>query len=126
MREVRALQAAARLLWVRMTRGTSILVERKRRCAFALARALLHRPAILILDEATTGLDSESEDGICARIRDMVKNEGLTVIAVTHGESWRRMADSIYKLSDGNILAVEAGAPAEVVPISKANPALTA
>ena len=102
------------------------MISGGQRQRIALARALLHRPAILILDEATTGLDSESEDGICARIRDMVKNEGLTVIAVTHGESWRRMADSIYKLSDGNILAVEPGAPAEVVPISKANPALTA
>jgi len=92
----------------------------------ALARALLHRPAILILDEATAGLDRESEEAICARIRDMVMADGLTVIAVTHGEAWRQMADSIYKISDGNILAVEPGAPAEVVPISKANPALSA
>jgi ATP-binding cassette subfamily C protein len=92
----------------------------------ALARALLHRPAILILDEATAGLDRESEEGICSRIRDMVTGEGLTVIAVTHGEAWRQMADSIYKLSDANILAIEPGAPAEVVPISKANPALSA
>jgi ATP-binding cassette subfamily C protein len=86
----------------------------------ALARALLHRPAILILDEATAGLDRETEEAICARIRDMVASEGLTVIAVTHGEAWRQMADYIYKLADGSILPVEATMPAEVVPISKA------
>jgi ABC-type lipoprotein export system ATPase subunit len=55
----------------------------------------------------------------------MVTTEGLTVIAVTHGEAWRQTADSIYKLSDANILPVEPGSPAEVVPISKANPALS-
>jgi len=102
------------------------MISGGQRQRIALARALLHRPAILILDEATTGLDRDSEEGICARIRDMVKNEGLTVIAVTHGDAWRQMADSIYKLSEGSILAVEPGAPAEVVPISKTSPALTA
>ncbi|MEZ5832266.1 MAG: ABC transporter ATP-binding protein [Dongiaceae bacterium] len=92
----------------------------------ALARALLHRPAILILDEATAGLDRETEEAICGRIREMAQHEGLTVVAVTHGEAWRQMADSIYKVSEGNILPVEPGAPAEIVPISKANPALSA
>ncbi|HET6159347.1 MAG TPA: ABC transporter ATP-binding protein [Dongiaceae bacterium] len=92
----------------------------------ALARALLHRPAILVLDEATAGLDRETEEAICAHIRDMVTSAGLTVVAVTHGEAWRQMADHIYKLADGNILPVEAGPPAEVVPISKASPQLTA
>lgn len=102
------------------------MISGGQRQRIALARALLHRPAILILDEATAGLDRESEEAICARIRDMVRDEGLTVIAVSHGEAWRQMADRIYKLSDGNILAVEPGAPAEVVPISMAGPALSA
>jgi ATP-binding cassette subfamily C protein len=102
------------------------MISGGQRQRIALARALLHRPAILILDEATAGLDRESEEAICSRIRDMVTAEGLTVIAVTHGEAWRQMADSIYKLSDANILPVEPGTPAEVVPISKANPALSA
>ena len=102
------------------------MISGGQRQRLALARALLHRPAILILDEATTGLDRESEEAICARIREMVRDEGLTVIAVSHGETWRQMADRIYKLSDGTISAVEPGTPAEVVPISKVNPALSA
>jgi ATP-binding cassette subfamily C protein len=102
------------------------MISGGQRQRIALARALLHRPAILILDEATAGLDRESEEAICARIRDMVRDEGLTVIAVSHGETWRQMADSICKISDGSIVPVEPGTPAEVVPISKANPALSA
>jgi ATP-binding cassette subfamily C protein len=92
----------------------------------ALARALLHRPAILILDEATAGLDREAEEAICTRIRDMVASEGLTVIAVTHGDTWRQISDEIYKLADGKIVPVGATIPAEVVPISKANAPLSA
>jgi ATP-binding cassette subfamily C protein len=105
-------------------RGQAISGGQRQR--IALARALLHRPAILILDEATTGLDRESEQAICTRIREMVRDEGLTVVAVSHGEAWRQIADRIYKLSDGHIMAVEPGAAAEVVPISKANPAFSA
>ena len=56
----------------------------------------------------------------------MVEREGLTVLAVTHGEAWRQMADRIYKIADGSIVPVEPGTPAEVVPLSKANPALSA
>jgi ATP-binding cassette, subfamily C, bacterial len=102
------------------------MISGGQRQRIALARALLHRPAILILDEATAGLDRETEEMICARIREMVAREGLTVLAVTHGEAWRQMADRIYKIADGAILPVEPGTPAEVVPLPKANPALSA
>jgi ATP-binding cassette subfamily C protein len=102
------------------------MISGGQRQRIALARALLHRPAILILDEATAGLDRETEETICTRIREMVQQGGLTVLAVTHGEAWRQMADRIYKIADGSIVPLEPGAPAEVVPISKANPALSA
>ncbi len=92
----------------------------------ALARALLHRPAILVLDEATAGLDRETEAGICGRIREMVDKEGLTVVSVSHGEAWRAIADRVYRLADGEIIAVEPGAGAEVVPLGKPGPALSA
>jgi ATP-binding cassette, subfamily C, bacterial len=102
------------------------MISGGQRQRIALARALLHKPAVLVLDEATAGLDRESEEAICARIRDMVASDGLTVIAVSHGEAWRQMADGIFKLADGNILPIEPGAPADVVPIGKAAPTLSA
>jgi ATP-binding cassette, subfamily C, bacterial len=96
------------------------MISGGQRQRIALARALLHRPAILVLDEATAGLDRESEEAICTRIREMVASDGLTVIAVSHGEMWRQMADRIYKVADGQITPVP-GTSAEVVPISRSN-----
>jgi ATP-binding cassette subfamily C protein len=105
-------------------RGQKISGGQRQR--LALARALLHRPAILILDEATTGLDRESEEAICARIREIVHEEGLTVLAISHGDIWRQMAHHVYRIADGKIAPVEPGTPAEIVPISKAPPPLSA
>ena len=102
------------------------MISGGQRQRIALARALLHRPAILVLDEATTGLDRESEEAICTRIREMVEQDGLTVIAVSHGEMWRQMADYIYRMADGRVVPDSRGAQGEVVPISKPSPTPTA
>ena len=99
------------------------MISGGQRQRIALARALLHRPAILVLDEATAGLDRETEAGICGRIREMVDKDGLTVISVSHGEAWRAIADRVYKLADGKLLPLEPGAGAEVVPLAKPGPA---
>jgi len=85
----------------------------------ALARALLHRPAILILDEATTGLDRETEAAICAGIREMTVNDGLTVLAVSHNDAWRTIADTMYKISNGSILPFEHDTGAEIIPLGR-------
>jgi phospholipid/cholesterol/gamma-HCH transport system ATP-binding protein len=50
----------------------------------ALARALVHRPKILMLDEPTTGLDPARTGAIHRLIRDTQKNHGLTVVMVSH------------------------------------------
>jgi ATP-binding cassette, subfamily C, bacterial len=98
------------------------MISGGQRQRIALARALLHRPATLILDEATTGLDRESEEAICMRIREIVQEEGLTVLAISHGDTWRQMADRIYEIADGKIVPVEPGTTAEVVPIKPSRP----
>ena len=66
----------------------------------SIARALLHRPALLILDEATTGLDPSTEQAICAHIRDLTRSDGLTVLAVSHQPAWQQVADLVYTLHD--------------------------
>ena len=49
-----------------------------------IARALLHQPQLLLLDEATVGLDVQSRAGILANIRSLVETEGISVFWATH------------------------------------------
>jgi ATP-binding cassette subfamily C protein len=67
----------------------------------SIARALLHKPRLLILDEATTGLDPETEAQICEEIQHLCQEKGLTVLAISHQPAWRRVADRVYVLSGG-------------------------
>lgn len=65
----------------------------------AIARALVHRPQLLILDEATTALDPDTEAAICdtvARLRGEV-----TVLAITHERELVERADRVYRIEGG-------------------------
>jgi ABC transporter fused permease/ATP-binding protein len=68
----------------------------------AIARALLKDPAILILDEATSSLDSESERLVQEALEELMKNR--TSIIIAHRLATIREADSILVLENGNIL----------------------
>jgi ATP-binding cassette subfamily C protein len=76
----------------------------------SLARALLYNPKLLILDEATTGLDPDTEAQICAEIQGLCRDQGLTVLAVSHQPAWQTVADRIYKISNGSARPVGSGA----------------
>jgi ABC-type multidrug transport system fused ATPase/permease subunit len=78
-------------------RGTRLSDGERQR--IALARAVIRRPKILILDEATSGVDSRTESQIYERIRDL----GVTLIVVAHRLSTIHMADRIYLLDGGTI-----------------------
>ena len=77
----------------------------------ALARALLRKPDLLILDEATSSLDTHSERLIQQAIENITSD--ITVINVAHRLSTIKRADCIYVLSHGRI--VEAGTYADLV-----------
>ncbi len=62
----------------------------------AIARALVHRPKLLILDEVTSALDAATEREICENIREIARN--VTVLAISHRQAWVEVADSVNYL----------------------------
>lgn len=77
-----------------------------------IARALLHRPKILILDEPTTGLDPQTRTTLWRVIGDLRKQEGMTVFLTTHYMEEAADADYVVILDSGRIAAE--GTPLEL------------
>ena len=64
-----------------------------------IARALVHKPRLLILDEATSALDPASEAAICATLRQL--RGTLTILAISHQTAILEAADRAYRLEGG-------------------------
>jgi len=67
----------------------------------SLARALVRKPALLILDEATTALDPATEAGICATLRRL--RGSVTLLAICHQSALIDMADRVYRVEGGRV-----------------------
>ena len=70
-----------------------------------IARALLHRPRILILDEPTTGLDLQTRNMLWKVVGDLRRTEGMTVFLTTHYMEEAADADYVVILDSGRIAA---------------------
>ncbi|MGN1250472.1 MAG: ABC transporter ATP-binding protein [Candidatus Spyradocola sp.] len=77
-----------------------------------IARALVHRPKILILDEPTTGLDPQTRSTLWRVIGDLRRDEGMTVFLTTHYMEEAADADYVVILDGGRIAAE--GTPLEL------------
>lgn len=77
-----------------------------------IARALLHKPKILILDEPTTGLDPQTRKILWDVISDLRKNENMTVFLTTHYMEEAAEADFVVIIDSGSIAAE--GTPLEL------------
>ncbi|MEJ2199762.1 MAG: ATP-binding cassette domain-containing protein, partial [Desulfuromonadaceae bacterium] len=73
----------------------------------AIARALAHRPTLLILDEATSALDPESEQAICQTLLGL--RGRVTMLAISHQPALVEVADHVYRLEGGKMRADRAG-----------------
>jgi ABC-2 type transport system ATP-binding protein len=78
-----------------------------------VALGLIHRPAVLFLDEPTTGLDPESRAAMWQEIARLASRDGLTVLLTTHYlEEADRLADQLAIVDRGRVVAT--GAPGEL------------
>ncbi|MGA1676662.1 MAG: ABC transporter ATP-binding protein [Pseudomonadales bacterium] len=66
-----------------------------------IARALVHEPQLLILDEATSALDANTEQALCAMLESL--RGSMTILAITHQEALRALADRVYRVERGGI-----------------------
>lgn len=87
--------------------GASLSGGEKQRVG--LARALLKRPALLLLDEPTSALDERTEEAICGTLRRLTKERGVTVVAATHRRAVLESADLVFRVNDGRLEAGGAG-----------------
>ena len=79
-----------------------VLVSGGERQRLALARALLRKPSLLILDEATSSLDSENEKRIQTAIEEL--HGKMTILIISHRLSTIRGADMIYVIEEGHLI----------------------
>jgi len=78
-----------------------------------LAQALVNRPALLVLDEPTVGLDPVARDSVWARVAEMQQRYGMTVLLTTHYmEEAEALCDRVALMHQGAIQAL--GAPADL------------
>lgn len=77
-----------------------------------IARALVHTPKILFLDEPTTGLDPQTRKSVWETVQALQREKGMTVFLTTHYMEEAATADYIIVINEGNIVAK--GTPSEL------------
>jgi putative ABC transport system ATP-binding protein len=106
-REKRAMEALDRVGLADRTHHAPNELSGGQQQRVAIARAIVNQPAILLADEPTGALDSKTGVEIMELFQNLHKDQGQTVILVTHDSYVARHTDRIIKLSDGHIVSDE-------------------
>ncbi len=69
----------------------------------AVARALMLEPQVILADEPTGNLDTQTSEEVFSLLKRLQQHKGITLVMVTHNESLARQADRIVKMVDGKI-----------------------
>lgn len=70
----------------------------------AIARALINHPKVIFADEPTGNLDKNTGDQVMECLIDAVRNEGATLIMVTHNEKLSTYADRVIRMENGKVV----------------------
>jgi putative ABC transport system ATP-binding protein len=70
----------------------------------AIARAIVHHPAILLADEPTGNLDTENSQAVLAVMRDLNERLGQTILMITHNPEAAAFAGRTVRMRDGRIV----------------------
>ena len=84
----------------------------------AIARALAKRPQLLLCDEPTGALDYQTGKQILALLQKQSRENGMTVVIITHNSALTAMADRVIRVKSGQIIGVqrnEAPVPVESI-----------
>lgn len=73
----------------------------------AIARAVAHKPQIVFADEPTGALDTASGFAVMKLFKDLIENEGITIVMSTHDPALMELGDVVYEIEDGEIIGRE-------------------
>lgn len=79
------------------------LLSGGQRQRIAMARALVHKPKLLVLDEATSALDPHTAALIVRNVCDTARATGVTVLSITHQPAWVAAADKVVRVEEGKV-----------------------
>ncbi|KIL41803.1 macrolide ABC transporter ATP-binding protein [Gordoniibacillus kamchatkensis] len=71
----------------------------------AIAKAIAHRPSLLLADEPTAELDSQMGAQVMAVFRDIIRSENVTICMTTHDPTIMEAADHVYEMVDGTFVS---------------------
>jgi len=78
----------------------------------AIARSMINRPSLILLDEPTGAVDTETAEQLVALLKRINRQEGVTIIIVTHDLDIAAQAGRVIRLKDGKVIADDAQVPA--------------
>lgn len=70
----------------------------------AIARGIIHKPEVLFVDEPTSALDSKTAVKVVRVFKNLIENEGISIVMTTHDPSMIEIADRVYTLNDGVVV----------------------